>query len=221
MAEGVEEVPKLDHVDGSTCHFTDGSTRDIDAIILCTGYQHHFPFMEDRLRLVTDNVLYPDKLYKGVFWEDNPNVMYIAMQDQYYTFTHFDVEAWLARDHVLGRFKLPSKKEMRADIEEWMKREGQCENAFDEIDFQADHVRDLMALTDYPDFDVQKTVEQWKEWEHDKDEQHRGLSEQVLRFADHRFAGPCTMATPWLQKMDDSMQSFMTDIVSPEPASPH
>lgn len=216
--DGVEEVPKLDHVDGWTCHFTDGSTRDVDAMILCTGYQHHFPFMQDKLRLVTDNILYPDNLYKGVFWEDNPNVMYIAMQDQYYTFTHFDAEVWLARDYILGRFKLPSKNEMRSDIEEWMEREGQCENAYDEIDFQANHVRDLIALTDYPDFDVQKTVDQWKEWEHDKDE-------SIVGYRNKSFVSPITyspapaMATPWLNKMDDSLQSFMNDIVSPQTQS--
>jgi trimethylamine monooxygenase len=211
--EGVEEVPKLDHVDGWTAHFTDGSARDVDAMILCTGYQHHFPFMQDKLRLVTDNVLYPDNLYKGVFWEDNPNVMYIAMQDQYYTFTHFDAEAWAARDYVLGRLKLPTKKEMRADIDEWIKRQGQCDNAYDEIDFQANHLRDLMQMTDYPDFDVQKTVDQWKEWEHDKDE-------SIVGYRNKSFVSPVTnspapaMATPWLKKMDDSMQSFMTDIAS-------
>jgi trimethylamine monooxygenase len=139
--------------------------------------------------------------------------MYIAMQDQYYTFTHFDAEAWAARDYVLGRLKLPTKKEMRADIDEWIKRQGQCDNAYDEIDFQANHLRDLMQMTDYPDFDVQKTVDQWKEWEHDKDE-------SIVGYRNKSFVSPVTnspapaMATPWLQKMDDSMQSFMTDIAS-------
>lgn len=213
--EGIEEVPQLSHVDGRTAHFSDGSSRDVDAIILCTGYLHHFPFMEDRLRLVTSNVLYPSKLYKGVFWEDNPNVMYLGMQDQYYTFTHFDVEAWVARDYVLGRLSLPSKKEMQADIQHWMDRETQCNDAYDDIDLQANHIRDLMDMTTYYDFDLDRTVEQWKEWEHDKDE-------SIVGYRNKSFRSPVTgtmapaMATPWMKALDDSMGTFMNDIVTPQ-----
>ena len=44
--EGITEVPALRHLDGRTAHFADGTRRDVDAIILCTGYQHHFPFID-------------------------------------------------------------------------------------------------------------------------------------------------------------------------------
>ena len=47
-------------------------TKEVDAIILCTGYQHHFPFLPEDLRLKTANRLWPLDLYKGVVWEDNP-----------------------------------------------------------------------------------------------------------------------------------------------------
>ena len=49
--ENWAEVPLLERVDGNTAHFNDGSSRHVDAIILCTGYLHHFPFMEDRLTI--------------------------------------------------------------------------------------------------------------------------------------------------------------------------
>ena len=42
----IRNVPLLEKVEGKTCTFKDGSTKDVDAIILCTGYKHHFPFME-------------------------------------------------------------------------------------------------------------------------------------------------------------------------------
>ena len=51
--ENFDTVPLLQKVEGKTCTFKDGTTKDIDAIILCTGYQHHFPFLGDDLRLVT------------------------------------------------------------------------------------------------------------------------------------------------------------------------
>lgn len=210
--DGVEEVPQLHKVDGNTAHFTDGSTRRCDAIILCTGYQHHFPFMEDSLRLVTNNILYPPNLYKGVFWDDNPKCMYLGMQDQFYTFTLFDAQAWYARDYILGRLQLPSKTEMQQDIAHWQGREAQNQGAEDQIDFQANHLRDLVKDTDYPDFDIGLTVEQWKEWEHDK-------VESIIGYRNKSFRSPVTgtkapdMATPWFQAMDDSMETFMDDIV--------
>ena len=49
--ENWEEKPNLTHVDTDTAYFSDGSGRKVDAIILCTGYLHHFPFLEDSLRL--------------------------------------------------------------------------------------------------------------------------------------------------------------------------
>jgi len=216
--ESMEEVPQLQQIDGRTAHFKDGSTRAVDAIILCTGYQHHFPFMEDRLRLVTNNVLYPPDLYKGVFWKDNPKCMYLGMQDQFYTFTLFDTEAWYARDYILGWLSLPSKTEMEKDIKAWRERESTLKGAEDQIDFQADHVRDLVKDTDYPRFDIDLTVKHWKEWEHDKDE-------SIIGYRNKSFSSPVTgtqapdMATPWMQAMDDSMETFFKDIVPPQAKS--
>ena len=206
---GVEEVPQLTRMDGTTAHFTDGSTREIDAIILCTGYQHSFPFMADRIKLTTRNRLYTDNLYKGVFWLDDPNVMYLGMQDQYYTFTLFDAEAWLARDYIIGRFTMPSYNERKEDLHAWREREASLDGAFDDIDFQADHIADLTRLTDYPPFDLDLTREIFKEWEEHKDE-------NILTYRDrYQFTSPVTgtRSTPhhtdWWHAMDDRMSTYL------------
>ena len=60
-----EEVPLLQKVESKTAHFKDGTTKEIDAIILCTGYLHHFPFLPDDLRLKTANRMWPLDLYRG------------------------------------------------------------------------------------------------------------------------------------------------------------
>ena len=73
-----EEVPLLTKVDGQTAYFKDGSSKTIDAIVLCTGYLHYFPFMEDKLRLVTANRLATADLYKGVAFIHNPKIHYIG-----------------------------------------------------------------------------------------------------------------------------------------------
>ena len=71
-----EERPLLQKLENKTAHFKDGSTKEVDAIILCTGYQHHFPFLPEDLRLKTANRLWPLGLYKGVVWEENPQLFY-------------------------------------------------------------------------------------------------------------------------------------------------
>ncbi|WP_232664074.1 NAD(P)-binding domain-containing protein [Pseudonocardia sp. TRM90224] len=206
--DGIVEVPKLERVEGRTAHFVDGTSRDVDAIVLCTGYRHWFPFMEDELRLQTTNVLYPDNLYKGVVWTANPKLMYLGMQDQYYTFTMFDAQAWYARDVVLGRATLPSRAEMDADIASWRARQDTLSNPAEDIDFQTDYVRDLLKVIDYPAFDLDMVRDHFNTWEHHKEE-------SITGYRDRSFASPCTGSvgplhhTPWWDEPDDTLETFL------------
>jgi trimethylamine monooxygenase len=158
--------------------------------------------------LRTANILYPENLYKGVFWLDNPGMMYLGMQDQFYTFTLFDAEAWYARDYILGRIELPSRPEMAADIASWRAKEDQLADALDQIDFQTEHLVDLLKEVDYPSFDVELTRRHFKTWEHHKEE-------SILGYRDRSFSSPCTgnaaplHHTPWWTAADDSMSTFL------------
>jgi trimethylamine monooxygenase len=105
-----ETKPLLQKVEGKTCTFKDGTTKDIDAIILCTGYKHHFPFLEKSLTLETKNRLWIEDCHQGIFYNKNPRLMYIGMQDQFLTFNMFDAQAWYGRDWVLGKIDLPSQE---------------------------------------------------------------------------------------------------------------
>jgi trimethylamine monooxygenase len=89
--EGITEVPLLSKLEGNTAHFIDGTTREIDAIILCTGYISTYPFMEANLSLKAENTLWIDNLYKGTVFYKNWNLHYIGMHDQFYTLTMFDI----------------------------------------------------------------------------------------------------------------------------------
>ncbi len=206
--ESMEERPLLLGFEGGTAKFSDGTTKDVDALILCTGYLHHFPFLPEDLRLTTSNRLCPPGLYKGVVFEANPAIFYLGMQDQYYTFTMFDAQAWFVRDIIMGRIAVPSAEEMTRDIDAWIAREGKLEDPLQEIDFQADYMRDLLKDVDYPSFDLDLTVEEFKEWEHHKEE-------NILTYRDKCFRSPCTgnMAPlhgePWLKAMDDSLEGYV------------
>ncbi|NHT77094.1 NAD(P)/FAD-dependent oxidoreductase [Rhizobiaceae bacterium CRRU44] len=203
-----EEKPLIARFVGKTAYFIDGTSKTVDAVVLCTGYQHSFPFLPDDLRLKTNNRLYPLGLYKGIVWEQNPHLFYIGMQDQYYTFNMFDAQAWFARDVILGRIALPDAAARDADIRDWRAREEALTNPFEAIDYQTDYVRDLLSATDYPDFDVERVAELFKEWEHHK-------VEGILTYRNKSYPSVLTgdMApvhhTPWMDALDDTLEAFL------------
>ena len=206
--ERFEERPLLQQLVGRTAFFKDGTSKEIDAIILCTGYLHHFPFLPDALRLKTTNRLWPLNLYQGVVWEDNPRLFYLGMQDQFYTFNMFDAQAWYARDVIMGRIKLPRLATMRKHSAKWRAREELLENAEQMIWFQGDNVRELIEATDYPPFDIEAVNRTFMEWEHHK-------AENIMAFRDNAYRSIMTGSmqplhhTPWLQAMDDSMAAYL------------
>ena len=120
----ITEKPMLTLIEESTVHFKDGSTAEVDDIILCTGYRYSLPFMEENLRLKTDNNLYPEGLYKSILWTrgGNNKVLYIGMQDQSYTFPMFDVQAKWVVNYIIGELKLPNKEDMETDSRKWITR---------------------------------------------------------------------------------------------------
>jgi trimethylamine monooxygenase len=203
-----EERPLLQKLVGKTAYFKDGSTKEIDAIILCTGYQHHFPFLPEDLRLKTANRLWPLGLYKGVVWEENPKFMYIGMQDQFYTFSMFDAQAWFARDVILGRIKLPKLDAMKKDSRAWRKREEKLEDAEQMIWFQGDYVKHLISATDYPSFDVEGVNKTFMEWEHDKAADIMGYRNKGYRSLMTGSMSP-KHHTPWKDELDDSMETYL------------
>ena len=98
--KGIEERPLVQNFKGKTAYFKDGTSVEIDAVILCTGYKYSFPFMEDKLRLKSSRSMYPKKLFKGSLYlpGGNNKLFYVGIQNQYYSFTMFDVQAfWICK----------------------------------------------------------------------------------------------------------------------------
>ena len=178
-------------------------------VILCTRYVHQFPFLADDLKLSTKNILYPAQLYNGVAFIDNPKCMYLGMQDQFYTFTMFDLQAWYVRDVILGRIKLPSKEDMLADVDKWCKEEQTLTDDHGQIEFQGKYCQTLADLTDYPKFDIPLTNKIFFDWEDDK-------LVNIMTYRDqHGFESPVTgtksvpSRKPWTEEMDDSLCGFV------------
>ncbi|MDN5932077.1 MAG: NAD(P)/FAD-dependent oxidoreductase, partial [Pseudonocardia sp.] len=160
-----KEVPLLQKVEGNTATFADGSTARVDAIILCTGYRHHFPFLPDDLRLKTANRLATADLWKGVVWVHNPRMFYLGMQDQWYTFNMFDAQAWYVRDIIAGRIQVPDSLEKRlADVAERVEAEDALPDDYAAIAYQGAYTQELVDETDYPSFDIEGSNQAFYEW---------------------------------------------------------
>lgn len=202
------EVPALIKVDGNTAHFKDGTTKDVQAIILCTGYKHHFPFLPDDLRLKTANRLASADLYKGVVWNKNPKMFYLGMQDQWFTFNMFDAQAWWVRDCIMGRIELPDAAAMAADVEARVAAEDALEDDYGCIWYQGDYTKELIDETDYPSFDVEGACQAFKQWKG-----HKKANIMTFRNNAYKSVMTGTMApehhTPWKDALDDSMEVYL------------
>ncbi len=203
-----QEVPLIKHVDSNTVFFKDGSSKKIDAIILCTGYLHHFPFLPDDLCLKTKNILYPDKLYMGVLWQDNPSLSYLGMQDQWYTFNMFDAQAWFVRDVIMGRISIPDEDKRAEDNKNRREMENAIPDDYKAIEYQGQYIKDLITLTDYPSFDIEGSNQAFFEWKKNK-------KKNIMTFRDksHKSVMTGTLApihhTKWKNALDDTMESFL------------
>jgi trimethylamine monooxygenase len=206
--DGMKEVHYLDRLEGNKAIFKDGHEQNADAIILCSGYLHHFPFLDESLKLKTVNRLYPPKLYKGVVWQDNHKLMYLGMQDQFHTFNMFDCQAWFARDVIMGKMKMPKDEDINNDINKWVLEEEALRDPIQMIDFQTEYTKDLHSLSDYPTIDFELIRKHFKVWEHHKEE-------DIMTYRNNSFSSAVTGTvapihhTSWAEAMDDSMETFM------------
>lgn len=204
------ERPCLTEVKHDTAYFKDGSSAQVDVIILCTGYLHHFPFMQEELRLKTKNCLYPLGLYKGVVWETHPQLFYVGMQDQWYTFNMFDAQAWFVRDVILGRIALPNLDQMQAENTRLHNEEKNLEGIAAQIEFQGRYVKSLISYTDYPELDIDAVNKIFLAWM-----QHK--QDDIMHFRDQRYRSVITQTmaakhhSPWLKALDDSYEAFLAE----------
>ena len=162
-------LPLLSYIEGSSVHFPDGTVKEVDSIIFCTGYKHHFPFLPDDLRLhnITQLFFLPE-LYKGIFWKSNPSVMYMGAMNMAYTNRLLEAQAsWIVK-HLTGNLEVPNSKERAKNITEWVvkwvlqnwgKYQGfksptfRCSKINDVrsiLEFQTDYILDLVKDSGHP-----------------------------------------------------------------------
>ncbi|KAK3600993.1 hypothetical protein CHS0354_008102 [Potamilus streckersoni] len=203
----IQERPLLEKIEGQTVFFKDGTSTEVDAIIYCTGYKHTFSFLPDNLRLQTENRFYPPNLYKGIVWikTGNNKLMYIGMQNQFYSMTMFDVQSFWACRVILGEKTLPEKDTMEADITRWTQKLERVTSIAQAMDFQTKYVMDLCRDSGYQyNLDVKDILNDW-------DQKKR---ESIITYRDNvfksKFTGTvsCKPPKPFMAAFEDSLDSF-------------
>jgi len=106
--------PSIDRFEGSTVHFTDGSTAEADVVVYCTGYRISFPFLDESVVAPTDNRV---ALYRRVVDPSHPGLYFVGLiQPLGSVMPLAEAQAHWVADLVAGEVTLPSPAEMHAQI---------------------------------------------------------------------------------------------------------
>ena len=106
--------PTIDHFEGSTVCFVDGSSVEADVVVYSTGYKVSFPFLDDTVVRSEDNHV---DLYRRVVSPDHPGLYFIGLiQPLGAVMPLAEAQAHWVAELITGEVSLPSVAEMRRQI---------------------------------------------------------------------------------------------------------
>lgn len=118
LPDNVEQHCPISSVSSDgTVHFDGGHQRKADVILLCTGYNCSFPFLDDECGIqVTNNRV--THLYKHIFNTKYPTMSFIGLGTRVCPFPQFSLQAQYIAAVLSGQKHLPSEGEMNTDEED-------------------------------------------------------------------------------------------------------
>ncbi|KAI4323502.1 hypothetical protein L6164_023100 [Bauhinia variegata] len=97
--------------------FEDGSSIHANAMIYCTGYAYHFPFLETN-GIVSVEERWVRPLYKHVFPPAlAPSLSFIGLPDLEYTFQIIELQSKWVAQVLSGKVHLPMEEEMMISVQ--------------------------------------------------------------------------------------------------------
>lgn len=209
---GIEERQLVEKFQGNTAYFKDGTTAEVDVVLLCTGYRLEFPFLSDELRLKSKMLFHPENLYNGILWMNggNDKLMYNGLQYTIFNFTLFEAQAVWSCGNIMGTLKLPPREEMRAEIEEWgqkVKDATRNRDYYDIVGFNFQYFKHMVETVGYTKdvLEARELLEQW--WEHRKDDTNTWKDKQFKCIYTGKLAPAPKI--PWKDNFDDSLETFL------------
>lgn len=99
--------PDIAHFSGRRVIFTDGSEAEVDLVIFATGYQMHFPFIDEELILGPDGL---PKLYLNVFHPERDDLFAAGLvQANGSIWRLADYQAQLIASYIVARHHDPAR----------------------------------------------------------------------------------------------------------------
>ena len=96
-------MPPIDHVTETSAVFTNGEREKVDVILLCTGYQYDFPFLDPACGVtLKDNGRRVTPLYKHLIHTQYPSLFFIGLLHLVIPFTVFDLQVRVAMKVLQG-----------------------------------------------------------------------------------------------------------------------
>ena len=212
--ESFKKFPLLAKVNGSNCVFTDDSSAEFDAIVLCTGYKYNFPFMPESMRLKSDNLFYPPNLYRGLQWmpgsgegkrDCGGRLFYMGMQNQAYTFTMFMVQSKWVAGCVAGKIPMPRREDREREVGEWFAHNADLVDAHTVMTSQTKYLQTLAADVGYRgNFDGYHFFMDLMEHKAESMVTYRDKCHTSL----HSGLTATPPKTPWMEFFDYSVKGF-------------
>jgi dimethylaniline monooxygenase (N-oxide forming) len=78
----IDVRPWVARIDGTTVHFTDDSTAEVDAIVIGTGFDLHLPFLSDEIARTVNLTRKGIDLHQFTFHPDLPNLAFAGLWAQ-------------------------------------------------------------------------------------------------------------------------------------------
>ncbi len=147
-----------------------GEELNIDAVLLCTGYQYSFPFLSEECQPRNENGrLYP--LYKHLLHAEYPTLFFIGICQLIPHFRLHTLQIEFAVASLLGRAKLPDREGMLRDIEAdyaWRTQDlgmppRKAHLMWPHMQFLRPHQQSLLELVDDPSL-LHTMSEEWLDY---------------------------------------------------------
>lgn len=130
--------------------------RDIDRVLLCTGYHCSFPFLKEYHRdsvsvedadstvLVTDGTQMHN-LHKDIFYIPDPTLAFVGVPYYTATFTLFEFQAMVLARVFAGKAQLPAEEDMKTEYRYRLMKKGTGKSFHSLRDEEVEYVDDLLA----------------------------------------------------------------------------
>jgi ACS family pantothenate transporter-like MFS transporter len=156
LLDGSANISEKDPIPG-TVTLVDGTIlKDIDRVILCTGYHMSLPFLQayhrdelepsaaDTTVLITDGSQMHN-LYHDIFYIPDPSLAFIGVPFYTATFTLFEFQAITVAKLFAGQASFPPQEQMRNEFNERVRERGFGKSYHSLMGEEAKYVDGLVA----------------------------------------------------------------------------